>query len=401
MFSRTQKRKPVASAKNKNRAHPPLKFYEFFAGGGMARAGLGDQWECLFANDFDPKKSDSYIANWGGQHMHVGDVAKVASADLPSRADLAWASFPCQDLSLAGAGAGLEGHRSGTFWPFWDLIRRIGKEGRAPRLVVLENVCGALTSHNGKDFVAIHSALANAGYRAGAIIVDAVNFLPHSRPRLFIIGVENGHPIVEDLMGTGPIKPWHTDGLMQAYSLLSGRARSNWIWWNLSQPKQRQHDFIDLIEDNPQGVTWHTPAETKRLLAMMSEVNLAKVKFVQKSGRRTVGAIYKRTRRDEAGKKVQRAEVRFDNVAGCLRTPSGGSSRQSIIIVEGKNIRSRLLSPREVARLMGLPDSYILPSKYNDAYHLAGDGVAVPFVRYLADNILEPLLTMEKIRAAA
>jgi DNA (cytosine-5)-methyltransferase 1 len=103
--------------------------------------------------------------------------------------------------------------------------------------------------------------------------------------------------------------------------------------------------------------------------------------------------VYKRTRVDGAtGKKVQRAEIRFDEIAGCLRTPAGGSSRQTIMIIDGKRVRSRLLSPREAARLMGLPDTYVLPKNYNDAYHLAGDGVVVPVVRYLADSILEPIL---------
>jgi DNA (cytosine-5)-methyltransferase 1 len=103
-----------------------------------------------------------------------------------------------------------------------------------------------------------------------------------------------------------------------------------------------------------------------------------------------VGGVYRRTR-DEAGKKVQRAEVRFDDVAGCLRTPAGGSSRQVILVVEGYRVRSRLVSARETARLMGLGDNYVLPRRYNDAYHLTGDGVAVPVVRHLAKHIFEPL----------
>lgn len=110
-------------------------------------------------------------------------------------------------------------------------------------------------------------------------------------------------------------------------------------------------------------------------------------------GRRMVGGVYKRTRENEAGARVQRAEVRFDDIAGCLRTPVGGSSRQSIVIVEGQSVRSRLLSPREAARLMGLPDTYKLPDRYNDAYQVAGDGVVVPVVRFLAANLLEPLLS--------
>ena len=97
-------------------------FYEFFAGGGMARAGLGADWRCLFANDFDARKAAVYRENWGGDHFRLEDVHKLAAADLPGRADLAWASFPCQDLSLAGAGRGLAGARSGAFWGFHALL---------------------------------------------------------------------------------------------------------------------------------------------------------------------------------------------------------------------------------------------------------------------------------------
>ena len=128
------------------------------------------------------------------------------------------------------------------------------------------------------------------------------------------------------------------------------------------------------------------------MLGMMSKVNRAKLDAAKGAKRRIVGAVYKRTRLDEADRKVQRAEIRFDDVAGCLRTPAGGSSRQTIMLIEGKKVRSRLLSPREAARLMGLPEEYALPNNYNEAYHLAGDGVAVPVVSFLATNIFEPIL---------
>jgi DNA (cytosine-5)-methyltransferase 1 len=124
---------------------------------------------------------------------------------------------------------------------------------------------------------------------------------------------------------------------------------------------------------------------------MMSEINRQKVVDAKKSGKRHVGTIYRRTR-FENGVKVQRAEVRFDDVAGCLRTSSGGSSRQFIMVVKGDKVRSRLLSSREAARLMGLREEYKLPKSYNEAYHLMGDGVVVPVVRHLAQNLLEPLL---------
>jgi len=367
-------------------------YYEFFAGGGMARAGLGPDWTCLFANDFDPKKAASYAENWGDQHLVVGDVAKLTSADLPGVADLAWASFPCQDLSLAGVGAGLKGARSGTFWPFWHLMKALRCEGRAPRLIVLENVYGALTSHGSKDFAAICGALAGEGYRFGAMLIDAAHFVPQSRPRLFIVAVNESRAIPASAIAEGPVKDWHSPSLAAAYVKLPSRTRDAWVWWRLPPAPTRNTTFADIIEDRPRGVRWHTESETSRLLALMSPVNLAKVESAKRARRRMVGGVYRRTRADEAGNKVQRAEVRFDDVSGCLRTPSGGSSRQFIMVVKGGKVRSRLLSPREAARLMGLPDEYVLPANYNDAYHLAGDGVAVPVVRFLAAHILEPVL---------
>lgn len=358
----------------------------------MARMGLGPEWNCLFANDFDHKKSRIYRENWLDDVLMTTNVGNLETSDLPGSADLVWASFPCQDLSLAGGGAGLKGDRSGTFWPFWDLIKTLVKEGRAPKIIVLENVCGTLSSHDGKDFAAICRALKRAKYRFGAVVFDAALVVPQSRPRLFIVAVSKDVQIPEDLCGEGACPTWHTQTLRRAFNKLNLPEKENWIWWNITKPPQRNTRFADLIEDHPASVDWHAPEETMRLLAMMSAVNLAKVQDAKKAKRRMVGTIYKRTRRDENGFKVQRAEIRFDDVAGCLRTPAGGSSRQLIMVVDGPSVKSRLISSRETARLMGIPDEYTLPENYNEAYHLTGDGVVVPVVRHLASNLIEPLI---------
>jgi DNA (cytosine-5)-methyltransferase 1 len=367
-------------------------FYEFFAGGGMARAGLGDGWECLFANDIDVKKGIAYAVNWGAGRLTIKDIRAIATSELPARADLAWASFPCQDLSLAGAGGGLNGSRSGTFWPFWNQIVSLVDERRAPTLVVLENVCGALSSHQGKDFAAICDALTLAGYRFGAIVIDAAHFVPQSRPRLFLIAVDPQVVLPSGLTTGGATSLWHPSPLVAACLKLSERAKDSWIWWRLPMPAGRRHTLAEMLEDEPLDGTWNSPARTARLISMMSDVNRRKLEQAQRAGLRMVGAVYRRSRTGENGERLQRAEVRFDDVAGCLRTPAGGSSRQTILSVTGDHIRSRLLSSREAARLMGLPDSYKLPETYSDAYHLAGDGVVVPVVRFLAAHLLEPLL---------
>ena len=366
-------------------------FYEFFAGGGMVRAGLGEMWECLFANDIDPKKRASYETNWGAKYLVPGSVGNLTTAELPDRADLAWASFPCQDLSLAGDYIGLKGERSGTFWLFWRLMKALEKEERSPTLIVLENVCGALTSHAGRDFVAIGAALADGGYHFGALVINAVHFVPQSRPRLFIVAVRKDRAIPEALTMTEPSPSWHPANLIDAYKKLPQALRKTWLWWRLASPPRRKNCFADLIEDEPQGVEWHTPDQTQHLLSLMSPINRKKVEQAKRMQKRMVGGVYKRTRVDEGGNRAQRAEIRFDDVAGCLRTPVGGSSRQAIMVVEGCRIRSRLLSPRETARLMGLPETYKLPENYNEAYHLTGDGVVVPVVRHLTEHLLEPM----------
>ncbi|MCB9990101.1 MAG: DNA cytosine methyltransferase [Rhodospirillales bacterium] len=370
-------------------------FYEFFAGGGMARAGLGPDWECLFANDFDHKKGQTYRENWGGAELIVDDIRNISPEDLPRQANLVWGSFPCQDLSLAGGGAGLKGDRSGTFWPFILQIQELKDGKRAPEIICLENVVGTLTSHNGADFTAICRALNNLGYKFGAFIVDAALFLPQSRPRLFFVAVRNDIKIQKSLHHND-FTCWHNRALKNACNKLPQDIKTNWVFWNMPKPQKRKKNFIDIIEDNPTCTKWHTRKQTTELLSMMNEVNLAKVETAKASGVPMVGGIYKRTRY-EHGIKVQRAEIRFDNIAGCLRTPAGGSSRQLIMCVDGNHIRSRLISTRETARLMGLPESYRLPSAYNEAYHLTGDGVAVPVVRHIAKYLFEPILTCKNI----
>jgi DNA (cytosine-5)-methyltransferase 1 len=366
-------------------------YYEFFAGGGMARAGLGSDWQCLFANDISEKKAEAYRANWGDDHLWVGDVFKVQTKQLPAQADLAWGSFPCQDLSLAGNGEGLGGERSGAFWGFWKLVRSLNRAGRKPRMVVLENVYGTLTSHDGKDFEQIAKAVADEGYVFGAVVIDAVHFVPQSRPRLFIIGIDANLTLPDVVHAELPTPAWHPDAVIRAYNRLPDAAKGKWRWWCPPAPTERVSTMDAIIEREPEDVKWHSEEETQLLLNMMSDVNRRKVMEAQRFRTLKVGTIYRRTRNG-----IQRAEVRFDGVAGCLRTPAGGSSRQTIMVVDGPKIRTRLISPREMARLMGLSEEYLLPDRYNETYHLLGDGVVVPVVAHLRAHVLTPILVANR-----
>ena len=371
----------------------PFTVYEFFAGGGMARAGLGAGWRCLFANDFDPAKARSYRTNWGDEHLREGDVWDLSPADLPGAADLAWASSPCQDLSLAGARAGLTGGRSSAFWGFWRLVQGLAAEGRAPRVIVLENVAGLLTSHGGADFAAVCQAFGEAGYDFGAVEVDAVRFLPQSRPRVFVIAVRDG--AAQAASGPGAFQG---RAVQAAHAALPVDLKTRWRWWRLAEPPAPNRRLVDLLEPDA-AVTWRSPDQTQKLLDQLSPLHRRRLDAARASGERVVAAVYRRIR-VENGVKVQRAELRLDGRAGCLRTPAGGSSRQFLLIAEGEAVRSRRLTAREGARLMGLDDSYHLPKGETEAFHLIGDGVAAPVVRFLAEQLIEPLLAGPAVIAA-
>jgi DNA (cytosine-5)-methyltransferase 1 len=333
--------------------------------------------------------------------LKVCDVANLTPNDLPGIPTLVWASFPCQDLSLAGNGAGLAGKRSGTVKPFWKLIRGMIGVGRIPQMVVLENVPATLTSHGGRDFATIIGALAQEGYQVGAVVMDAIKFLPHSRPRLFIVGVNEEVALPSQLVSCDASEPWHPKSLRWAFERLPERLQDAWIWWSLPTANEPIPTFASVIEDEPTGVEWHTKEQTEHIISLMSPLHLEKLRKAQLIKKKIVGTVYRRIRPNEDGVKVQRAEIRFDQISGCLRTPVGGSSRQTILVVDGRKIRSRLLSPREAARLMGVPDDYPLPPKYNDAYHVFGDGLAVPVVRWLSTHLLNPIAVTSRVMIAA
>lgn len=371
-------------------------FLEFFAGGGLARLGLSDRFACMFANDIDGAKARAYEAAFGTGEMHQGDVWALNPKDLPGQAALAWASFPCQDLSLAGARRGLAAPRSGAFWGVHRLFDRLVQEGREPAILALENVSGLLTSHAGADFSALVQALDELGYRVGALEIDAALFVPQSRPRLFIVAARKAPP---QLMAAAPSTPFHGAALRAAVARLPDKTRKHWVWWSLPQPPKRNTRLEDLLEPDDQA-HWNSAEQTRKLIEQMSVLQRERVAALQDVGGRHVGAVFRRIR-IEHGLRVQRAEARFDGLAGCLRTPTGGSSRQLLLFVEGDRLRSRLLAPREAARLMGVPDHFPLPSTQSSALHLLGDGVCVPVVRWLSEHLLAPLAGVTALRKMA
>jgi len=349
--------------------------------------GLGEQWTCLWANDFDQRKEEVFVKNFSRVFFKRGDVSNVKASDLPDTADLAWASFPCQDLSLAGWRQGMTAKRSGVFWEFWRIIRELKEEKRSPNLLAIENVAGLLY---GDNFIGLCEALASLGYRFGAIIIDAKHFVPQSRPRVFIVAIDEKIFFTGFTLHERPLKNsiWHPTKLLKTIEDFDPDLKKLWIWWNLPTPEKKSLAFSNLItEPEKNDPSWYSDDEVKKLLGLMNEHHRKKIEDAKaEKGKRLVLTVYKRMRQAE-----QRAEVRNDGLSGCLRIPGGGSSRQIMIIVQDGNIRARLINRRELARLMGAPDSFWLPNHYNNAYRAMGDAVVVPAVKWLADHILTPL----------
>ncbi|MBV9509800.1 MAG: DNA cytosine methyltransferase, partial [Caulobacteraceae bacterium] len=190
---------------------------------------------------------------------------------------------------------------------------------------------------------------------------------------------------------------FHGRAVQAAYERLPPQLAARWCWWRLPRPAAFNQRLPDLLEPD-EAVAWRSEPQTAALLAQLSPLHRRRFDAARGAGP-VAAAVYRRIR-EENGVKVQRAEIRLDGFAGCLRTPAGGSSRQLLLIADARGVRSRRLSAREAARLMGLPDSYRLPARETAALHLLGDGLAAPVVRFLAERLIEPLLAAPGLAAA-
>lgn len=360
------------------------KAAEFFAGIGLVRLGLESAgFDVVWSNDIEPSKQEMYSGHFGdppaGEHtFRLGDIGDVSSADLPPGIALAWASFPCIDLSLAGWRRGLEGSRSSTFWHFTRVLDEMG-EGR-PGVVALENVVGLATSRDGEDLAAAVRELNRLGYSADVLTLDARRFVPQSRPRLFIVGAQQ--PPAGQAEHDGALRP---DWLQTPFgdpTLVTHSAPLP------EPPRPLTRGLSSIIEplapDDPQ---WWDGARTAAFLSSLSPVQAERLRAFRDSPDLAYRTAYRRTRQ---GKAVW--EVRPDDISGCLRTARGGSSKQAVVQAGRGSVRVRWMTPREYARLMGADHYQLDGVRRNQALFGFGDAVCVPVVAWLAEHYLMPLV---------
>lgn len=363
-----------------------LRVAEFFAGIGLMRMGLEQAgWQVVWANDIDADKARMYRGHYSkdAAHFHLGDIHALAPSDLPT-VTLATASFPCNDLSLAGARRGLAGEQSGAFWGFVEAIRGMGK--RRPPLVLLENVPGFLTSNDGNDFRDACLALNELGYAVDAFVIDAARFVPQSRQRLFVVG--NRTPTTSIVNETSSLL--ESTGRPAALSdFILWHPEINWSLRPLPPLPTSDRKLPSIIETiSPNSTLWWSRDRCEYLLRQMSVRHHDIADRMIGGGTLSYGTVFRRVRKNRS-----MAELRTDGIAGCLRTPRGGSGRQILFVAGRGNFNVRLLTPRECARLMGAEDFEIDPSiSSNQALFGFGDAVCVSVIRWIAENYLAPLL---------
>jgi DNA (cytosine-5)-methyltransferase 1 len=366
-------------------SHVTLTCADYFAGIGLVRLGLEKAgWHIVFSNDWASDKFDMYAAHFGDakQHYVVKDIFSLDPDPIPSTL-LATASFPCIDLSLAGNLSGIHGKHSSAFWGFTSIL---DKQAKKPRLILLENVAGWLTSNRGQDFRITIQELNRLGYGCDVFSVDASHFLPQSRPRIFVLGMQWTASSPDILTFSSRSLSLRTPAIETA---VLSNLDLNWNFLDIpALPQKVEPDLNPIIEELPDDdARWWSDDEVERHLAMMTPINLSYLQTLKNLPHYTYCTMYRRVRQGQ-----QRAELRKDGFAGCLRTAKGGSSRQMLVRSGYQSIRMRVMTPREYARLQGVPDDYPIPSQVNQALTGFGDAVCVPVITWIAINVLNPLV---------
>lgn len=357
---------------------------EFFAGIGLVRKGLEPEgFEVVFANDIDPTKFKMYGANFDAQHFLLGDVTdpSVVHGDMIPDIEVATASFPCTDLSLAGNRAGLLGEHSGTFWSFTRILGEMRE--RRPLVLLLENVPSLATSAGGEDLAAVIAGLNHLGYLCDLLVIDARHFVPQSRPRLFIIGSQDplSHP---GTFQPSIVRPAWVDRFVKRHPEL--RFQALHIDADLSFGESG--GLFDVVERlAPDHTRWWEATRAERFRHSLSPIQTARLDGMMQGRELRWASAYRRTRQGKAT-----WEIRADQISGCLRTARGGSSKQALVEAGRGEFRVRWMTPREYARLQGADEFVLDGVSENQALFGLGDAVCVPAISWLARTYLRPLV---------
>lgn len=354
---------------------------EFFAGIGLVRLALESKgWRVVFSNDIDPEKAEMYRHNWPtDDHLLLRDIHLLKADDVPT-CDLFTASFPCNDLSIAGRWDGLDGKESSAFWGLMRIVKELGE--RRPPMIMLENVLGFLMSKKGRDLERALLALNDLGYLVDAFILNAIHWAPQSRIRLFVVA----HQDFGDERRTASfISDARPPALID---FIDSHDNIRWNLRDLPPLPASSKKLIDIVEYLPRDDPhWWNQERSEYFMNQMSERHRAEANKMISGRTVSYATAFRRVRN---GKSM--AELRTDGFAGCLRTPRGGSGRQILFKAGKGKYQVRLLTARECARLQGVIDSFKINVPLNKALFGFGDAVCVPAVEWIVENYLNALV---------
>ena len=411
-----------------------MRVGSLFAGiGGFDLAAEQVGMEVAWQSEIDPKASKVLAHHW----PLVANMGDVHGIQNPPRVDVLCGGFPCQDYSVAGAGAGLVGDRGALWWEYHRLIAQC-----QPAWVVAENVPGLLSSRDGADFETIVWSLTKLGYGVAWAVLDAQYFgVAQRRRRVFIVGHSGGEPrpeilaLAEGLFGNPP--PSRQAGSGATGATPFGVGGDSEVAYSVTTPsgglsaKQNQFTYVFQPDDQKAGQGALTVREVDTSSAISATEGERKtdrgVRVVYNEGARehytesdttvalTEGAGSRRIEQIVFAQN-QRDELReLDDVAGAISAEPGMKQQTYVAktaftesngwgiledgtthtvdssgpeaVIQGPTIRR--LTPLECERLQGFPDGWtnIPGNSTNARYRQLGNAVAVPVVAWILNNI--------------
>lgn len=315
---------------------PVFKFIDLFAGiGGIRLAYQNLGGKSVFTSEIDHYAQKTYEANFG--EVPFGDITKINERNIPDH-DILLAGFPCQPFSIAGVSKkaslgrehGFKDETQGTL--FFDIARIL--EAKRPKAFMLENVKNLVSHDNKKTFKVITGTLTGLGYNVFYKVLDGKFYVPQHRERIIIVGFD------KEVYGDN-------------------------VTFTFPDPKESDTIFRSILEEKPDGKF----TLSDKLWNYLQDY-----------------AIKHKAKGNGFG-------FGLTDLNGIARTLSARYYKDgSEILVPQKGKNPRRLTPRECARLMGFPDSFVIPVSDNRAYKQFGNSVVVPLIQAVASQVIKVML---------
>lgn len=359
-----------------------LRHFDTFSGyGGFTISAQKLGWETVGFSEVDKYANAVLEYNFSGI-KNYGDITKIKGEDLPT-IDIITGGSPCQDLSVAGKGAGLNGARSGLFFHFIRLIKE-----KQPTYFIWENVKGALSSSKGWDFAAVQIEMEQAGYDVWWQVLNAKDFgVPQNRERIFAIGIRkgSGREILFEQRESKQNLKSVVSGYSQSDRIYDADGVSASISAGENGGGKRPGGFYrvnKIVEQGAKTGLYAVPNSNGNVHSL--DANYWKGSNNPNKSRRSqimVGS-------------TQKHAAKIEDISPALTKAMGDGGGHIPMKIE--DMRIRRLTPTECERLMGLEDGWtakgIIDGKEVDIsdtqrYKMCGNGVVVNCVDYIYNLI--------------